>query len=700
MKILRVSLFVTVLLLVSLLQAQNWSGILAPARAMNWSNAGVPGGIPNRTTICSSLTSTATSSAINAAIASCASAGGGVVSLGAGTYSNATSGFCITGNNVTVRGAGANQTILAPTSGSSCNGLPSSAGMSSSDDNYSGNISNGPVAVSGTVTQGSTTITLASVPNLVVGNPIILDQLDSTADVGAVTVTQADSAQSGAVSPGTNGPYSIKGSNTVGMRCASASSPANCYSQEQIVTVTQCDGVTTVGHACASGSNISISPGLHMANWSTSNGMSAWWATHPISMDGIEDMEINSANNTALGTYGVGIIIDNCTGCWVKGVMSSTTEESHVHLQYALQATVRDSYFFLTQNTVTISYGIEPYSCSDCLFENNIFHAVVAPVMFNSSTVGSVIGYNFAINEYYTGSSVYNALCFDEHSSGISLNLFEGNICNGHTPDAIHGVADLNTDFRNYFSQNANPVCYSSGTGGAAGYATATYAPCTSAMAPIQIYAYHRFYNLIGNVLGTTGINTVYNASSNNNNSPVLYLGFGNGSVPNDSAVGRTIMLWGNADPVTGWSSPRFNSTEVPSGLTGTQAAYANPVPTNNTLPASFYYTSTPSWWPSSKPFPIIGPDITTGNLLACAGGNFPLALVTNSSGCTGSGASSAQAAGGHAYSNPAMDCYLNVMNGPPNGVTTGALSFNRASCYSSSGSAPAPPSGLTATVH
>jgi len=32
-----------------------WSGIIDPSRAVDWSQAGVPGGIPNRTTICTTL---------------------------------------------------------------------------------------------------------------------------------------------------------------------------------------------------------------------------------------------------------------------------------------------------------------------------------------------------------------------------------------------------------------------------------------------------------------------------------------------------------------------------------------------------------------------------------------------------------------------------------------------------------------------
>jgi len=45
-------------------RAQAWSGIIDTKRAIDWSQAGVTGGIPTRNTFCSSLTSTATAAQI------------------------------------------------------------------------------------------------------------------------------------------------------------------------------------------------------------------------------------------------------------------------------------------------------------------------------------------------------------------------------------------------------------------------------------------------------------------------------------------------------------------------------------------------------------------------------------------------------------------------------------------------------------
>src|SRR6266478_1751429 len=104
----------------SAVRAQQWSGILSSSRAIDWSTAGVPGGIPNRTSICATLSPGATATQINNAIASCPA--GQVVLLNAGTY-NLTSGIIFNNkSNVTLRGAGPDQTFLKFTGGAACGG--------------------------------------------------------------------------------------------------------------------------------------------------------------------------------------------------------------------------------------------------------------------------------------------------------------------------------------------------------------------------------------------------------------------------------------------------------------------------------------------------------------------------------------------------------------------------------------------------
>ena len=99
------------------------TGIVDPGRRADWTGAGIPGGIPNRTAICATLNPGAAAAQINSAIAAC---NNGVVFLSAGTY-HLSSGIDFAGKgNVTLRGAGPDQTLLVFTGNVDCWGQPAS----------------------------------------------------------------------------------------------------------------------------------------------------------------------------------------------------------------------------------------------------------------------------------------------------------------------------------------------------------------------------------------------------------------------------------------------------------------------------------------------------------------------------------------------------------------------------------------------
>jgi hypothetical protein len=629
--------------------AQAQQNIVAGSRAIDWSTAGVTGGIPNRTTICATLNPGATAAQINSAISSCPA--GQVVKLNAGTYNIGGVDFGGGKSNVTLRGAGADQTFLVFNNDVGCHGFLADVCMESSDLNWRGGPSNLVNWTAG-YAKGTTTVTLASVPNLKVGSPLILDQLDDSSDSGGIMVTDSNGTMS-STSPGISGPYSLEGNG------GGAQRPGR--QQLQVVTVTGCGGVTTPGAAC-SGTNVAvtISPGLHMPNWRASQSPNAWWATSPSQGLGLENMSLDHS-----GTGVAGIEVFNCLNCWVSGVRSVNTGRAHVQVLLSARVTVRDSYFFLTQNSVSQSYGFECFTGSDLLVENNIFQAIASPEMINGACSGLVVAYNFSINNYYSASSRYNLPATMNHTAGTDNILYEGNSGNQLNGDVFHGTHHFITAFRNRWS-GTQPACWVSGSP----YASATFGSCNNNLVPISLSSFSRFYNLVGNVLGTSGTNTTYENYTGGPNSGVSIfdLGFGNTEnsvvVPPDPNVRTTLMRWGNYDTVR--ASVQFNAAEVPSNLTGAQAAYSNPVPASQTLPPSFYLPGRPAWWPAGKPWPAIGPDITGGN-------------VAN--------------VGGHAYTIPAQDCFASI-GGPADG-TGPVQTFNPANCYASGGTAPAAPTNL-----
>jgi hypothetical protein len=542
-------------------RAQNWSGIIDPSRAVDWSHAGIPGGIPNRTTICATLNPGASASQINSAIGSCPS--GQVVFLSAGTY-NLSSGIDFSNKSgVTLRGAGANQTFLVFTGAVGCFGQWSNICLRNGDNSWTGSPSH-TANWTGGYAKGTTQVTLSSTSGLAAGDVLILDQLnDSDTDPGTIWICESANvcAQEG-----------------------SASGSRSGRAQEQLVKVTAING-----------NNVTITPGLYMPNWRASQAPGAWWASTEITMSGVEDLSIDGTN----GGADHNLTINNGYNCWVKGVRSLNANRDHVNLYQAAASVVRDNYFYGTKNAISQSYGVEGYMSSDNLVENNIFQHITTPIQVNASASGTVFGYNFNIDDYYAASANWMIYGNSLHAAGIDSVLFEGNEGNGLIGDNVHGTHTFVTAFRNqYFGWEPNK---------------------TAQTIPVELQIGSRYFNIIGNVLGKAGYHSQYEdvvPNGTNGDSSIYALGwFGNegGGGPTDSVVPKTVMRWGNYDVVT--NSIRWNASEVPSGLT----LYANPVPASQNLPASFYLSSRPSWW-GTMPWPAVGPDVTGGDLASLAG--------------------------------------------------------------------------------
>ncbi len=559
------------------LQAQPWSGILSPARAIDWSKAGVPGGIPSRTTICSTLNPGATPAQINSAIAACPA--NQVVFLSAGTY-NLNNGIIFNNKrNVTLRGAGASQTKLVFTGANTCGGVGGNICFINGDDNWIG----GPGNVAnwtGGYAKGTTQITLSSTANLKIGTMVNLDQVEDSSDDG--TIFQAANATSG----------NCQGCNNGGR---------DGRTQTQIVQVTAISGQT-----------VTITPGLYLPNWRANRSPQAWWSSDtPISGSGVEDMSLDSRGVTNRGGI---VTFYNALGCWVKGVRSLMARDSHVKFWQSAHNTVSNSYFYGNQVAQSQSYGTSTYLAGDNLIENNIFQHVTVPTM-NETSQGDVYAYNFSTDNFYSdgsgrdnGTSLHSAYT---HAAGNAYLMWEGNIFDGLALEDYHGPAHLITVFRNRFF----------------GWET----PKTNRTQPIINQGKQRFTNVIGNVLGTASYHTIYSYNYGENptgncEKAIYTLGWsghcGNWSASDctqwlgcpqpDLLVARTLFRWGNYDTVT--KTSRFVASEVPT----TAAGYPNTIPATQTLPPSFYRTSRPSWWGTpwgTPPWPAHGPDITGGDL-------------------------------------------------------------------------------------
>jgi hypothetical protein len=328
---------------------------------------------------------------------------------------------------------------------------------------------------------------------------------------------------------------------------------------------------------------------------------------------GVEDMTIDftagtSSNN---GTF----TINNAYASWIKGVRFIGPNASGCcGLDLASMGNVlfSNNYYFSTNPLTGVGEGlsVQPNLHSATLFQNNIMEGGgISSMEQQGKNSGNVYAYNYALNN--VTSQVYNGDA--EHNASPNFELREGNFYGPSEDDGTWGTHNFDTWFRNYIS------CYDPPYGSA------------QASRGILVDNFARFENVIGNALGAAGQCTNYKGTGSNNNE----IGYG----ASDSLALTTAMLWGNYSTVKG--ANQFNSSEVPSSLTGPNTAYSNPVPGNNNLPASFYMDSMAfhsnggtglSWWKvcakwttfpttcgtaQTPPMPPVGPDVTGGPYIA-----------------------------------------------------------------------------------
>jgi hypothetical protein len=671
------------LLLSSVGLAQGWSAFLDSSRATDWTGVGFA--IPNYTASCAtqptlkandSSAAASNATAIQNALGSC-DATHNVVNIPAGTYYVTGIVYPPQGHQV-LRGAGPILTKLIPTAGNSCaGGTTDGVCMIAADTTYNGSTSvmpGGTQQCSWTAgyAKGATTITLSNCGGAPpVNHSVILTQANDTSENGGVFICDGNTAGCSyeTTTGGNNDGQFINGVD---------------YSEQQVAYVT---GATSLGGGSYS---VTISPGVYFTNVRSSQTPRAWWPGM-VQNDGLEDLSIDGATMSSGAPTNFGNIgMYSCYQCWVKNVRSLNAGRHHIEAYQSDQDVIRDSYIFGSLGSHSQSYAVEFEEASGLLVENNIFQQVTTPIMFGAGT-GNVIGYNFSINSNYLDPYVQQA--YTSHNAGNNFNLFEGNDFLGIAADDAWGTSTQNTYFRNML------YGWQSGK--------------SENLIPIVSRSNNRVYNVVGNVLGQPGYHTGYETYATSTSTIVggpesvgIYsLGLAGqdtcteNSVVCDPLVRSTLMRWGNYDTVhdaVRWDATEASPAAVPYVSANFTASHFSSLA--HTLPASLYQSSKPAWW-GNGPWPSTGPDVSSGNVGVCSGGTYAGGQATSASQCGGGTLTTGW--GSHASAIPALNCYLNVMAGPPDGSGS-ALSFDASLCYTTSttgGAAPAAPTGLTAVV-
>ncbi len=364
--------------------------------------------------------------------------------------------------------------------------------------------------------------------------------------------------------------------------------------QAQMVKVTNVSGTT-----------ITTSPGLYAINWGNYNKTSAngrvpgvYWVGAMITGVGIENMTLDHTGSVHSGS--VGIKFSNSYNCWVKNVRSIYANVSHVRMIQSSHITVAHSYFYgVNHNSHTGSYGLDAQITTGNLYINNIFNHVAAPMTVGQDT-GSVYAYNYSIRPYSSAAN-YLTLGTSMHDTASMFLLDEGNDFIGIKGDFIHGTFALSTFFRNRLAGTGINL-----------FNGLSVSNTTLSTIPIYIFGQSKYFNAIGNVLGTPGYHQTYESSvaagadpTSNVNQAIYALGWGSASngctsMPCNAKVSTTLVRWGNYDTVNAAVRWNDNGIEIPTG----DPDFPNAVPANHTIPSSFFLAAQPGFWTLTSPAP------------------------------------------------------------------------------------------------
>lgn len=511
--------------------------IIPPDRRINW-QAGVPGGIPNRTTIFVNATNppynargdgvTDNTAAIQNAINACPS--NQVVYLPAGNYRVNSQITIPSKSNWTLRGDGPGKTIITGyASGQSVFYL----GQSPFKPAASANVVSG-------FTKGSTNGVLSS--SIANGTLIYIDQLND----GTVVNSQGSGGTGAFTDRMRNGTRNIM----------------------QIVRITS-----------ANGTNITFWPPL---NWTFTTNLAAQVSVIGTSVrnSGIEDMTITSPSNVDM-TYHV--FMDSCDRSWLKNIESPPASHWHIFLYQCLNSEVRDSYIHEAKNYgVNDGYGIEARMCTGLLIENNVMWHLYASMIITACN-GSVMGYNYTYQTFNTDLNYAISAYYGCHGAHPYMNLWEGNMGNEFHTDWYWGSSSHQTLFRNWFN-GVDPQV-------------------TQNRKAISLDSHSQSNNVVGNVLGSTGLNWVYELTTTNYSDRFIYrLGY--------PGIGNNFITGTNPPSTSpGALDTRTKSTLLRHGNYdfATRSIVWDPAITDRTLPNSLYLTSKPAWF-GNRPWPPFDP--------------------------------------------------------------------------------------------
>ena len=511
---------------------------LPSARSVKWEgNVGLLHDTPSKTTVYRTLRPSGSDDtfALQSAITTCPP--GQVVKLGAGTYKVSRSISMKSG--VTLRGSGMGGTILKGTSGMSGRQFISFQGGGFS---YSVNLVGG-------LSKGSSTITTSMAHGWSVGDFILIDQLNNNSGDPPI-----DSVN------GNNGACTwcgrVRGTRSLGQMAKVVAVPTSTTATLEIPLYWSYDAA-------------------RIPQATRISGM--------VTDAGVESLTVdNSLSGSSAQTNNGTILMRSTASSWLSQIEVVGSYRQLVMVHRGYRNTIRGCRFHEgvpalpangPQYRTSRAYGIYLTTSSATLIENNELYHLTMGVALTGPVSGNVIAYNYFYGGY---NSVVNwqqgaIVC---HGAHPMMNLYEGNYAVGLaiTGDYVHGTSSHNTLFRNRITNST----------------------LSSAIWAVNLYKGTWYYNVVGNVIGSSTDNT-YELDKVNFDSrarAIFKFGYvyGGDSDPagNDEQVKATLLRHGNWNSISGLA---WNGSD------------------DRLLPASLYRTARPSWIGPAVSWPPIGPD-------------------------------------------------------------------------------------------
>ncbi|MFN8422732.1 MAG: glycosyl hydrolase family 28-related protein [Anaerolineae bacterium] len=480
--------------------------IALPAdRRVDWSLAGIPGGIPVRTTVCATIDAarfgdgrTDATRAIQDALDGCPA--GRVVYVPAGTY--VTTETINMRTDKTLRGAGQGRTIIRYQG----TGTRSVLDMRGTIYNDVFNLAR-TFAVVGGAKKDATTITLSATTGIAVGDVLLVDQRNDGTLVDNV---------------GSEG------------ACTYCSRKDGTRSRGQLVEVA---GVGTDGGGGGDRNVVRLNlPLFFDLDPALDPEAVLVSARSMVRRAGVEDLTLTQERpvNDFI------VEMDGSQQCWLKGVEVTGMKRRGIWHIESLQNAIVHSMF----HGAVAGYGrdrgyglqLDLQSTANLVEDNVVYDVDGGGIMTSGGAVGNVVAYNYLPDIRFDdpwwligGPSI-------NHSPHPSMNLWEGNIAPQISGDFIHGSSSHQVTFR----------CRSAGWKEEA---------ATSNNNAVDLQYKNTYMTVMGCVLGTPGKSDTYEAAypaaGPSSLLPIWRLGYGGPDGRGDPNVRATLLRHGNWDSVT-----------------------------------------------------------------------------------------------------------------------------------------------------